>query len=315
MKHRSWSLLLAGAVILSFLSACAPSEAPTERVTTTSNTAMTGSSVTTVSNASVADKTNSSSSNKTTSFKDNSTFFSLFGRRWESFDQDTQRFLENCGLTQDVVEGNKKLLTYREDLSATDISPFYQTYTNEKTQYSFNDPTGKLTFLSLEPSETGVSKTEDEIRVTARRIADLLINRNRYEEEFFLSDTELYYTEYIKTIHGYQTFDRVGICMTRGGKVKHIAVSKLGALDNVSSPQIEDEEILNYCDTFLRKSYSYERCEIIKKELDVKDGQLLAYYKNQPDIADGQVVLICYCQMFVNDAPWGRIQTVLVPIQ
>ncbi len=315
MKDRSWPLLLAGVVILSFLSACAPNETPTEGTTTTNGVIATDGKVTTVSKMSITDKTSSSSSNKTTSFKDNSSVFSLFGRKWKSFDQDTQRFLENCGLTQDVVEGNKELLTYREDLSVTNISPFYKTYTNGQAQYSFNDPTGKLTFLSLEQSETGVSKTEDEIRVIARRIADLLINRSRYEEDFFLSDTELYYTEYIKTIHGYQTFDRVGICMTRSGKVKHIAISKIGSLDNVPSPQIKDADVLNYCDTFLRKHYTYERCEIIRKELDIKDGQLLAYYKDQPDIPDGQVVLICYCQMFVNDAPWGRIQTVLVPIQ
>ena len=64
----------------------------------------------------------------------------------------------------------------------------------------------------------------------------------------------------------------------------------------------------------IRKQYSFDRCEIIRKELDIKDGQLLAYYQNQPEISDGQVVLICSCQMFVNDAKWGRIQTVLVPV-
>lgn len=304
---------LVGAVLMVSLFACAPNRPSTEGTTTASSVIPTEGTGTTISTTGTANETKSTGLNTTALAEDTRSAFSLFGKSWKSFDPDTQRFLENCGLTQEIVEGNKQQLTYRKDLSSK-FSPFYQTYTNGETRYSFNDPNGKLTFLSLERVENDVLKTEDEIQATARRIADLLIDRSRYEEDFFLSDTKLYYTEYIKTVHGYQTFDRVGICITRSGKVKHVAVSKIGSLDNVPPPQVDDTAVLNYCDTFLRKQYSFDRCEIIRKELDIKDGQLLAYYQNQPEISDGQVVLICSCQMFVNDAKWGRIQTVLVPV-
>lgn len=240
--------------------------------------------------------------------------FSLFSKPWAQLDAKTQKVLKACGLTRDVVEGDKRKLTYSPEHSATDLSPLYKSYERQGVIYSFNDPNGNLTYLNLPLVEEGQVKTEAELRTIAYTIIDLFIDRSAYQEDASLSDTGVYYWYFSRVVHGYETLDSVCVSLSKTGYVRLITVTKRNTLDGVKAPTTNEEQVERFCTDFLKTLYpETEGCEIQKKLLDKKDGQMLAYYKRQLSLPDGQVSILCHCRPIIDGEPWGRLIWVAVP--
>ncbi len=298
-----------------FLTACGP-EKPVPSVTTIT-TSTTSTSLTT----SVTEKTPTTSSTKTK--KPETTTKPVIGepvtvlpKKFSDYDSKTKDFLVSCGLTEKMLDVNKQKLTCTE--KGNQYSPLYETYEGEHAQYTFYDTNGLLTFFArkIPLPAMGKEKSEAAVLVIARQLAGLYIPISEYREKVSVYEDE-YIVSYRWVVGEYETFRGVTIDIRKDGVVEVIFVNKLDILQDMSAPKIDEEALYRECDNVLKKSYyekNYVSFEILDKVLDVKDERYLIRYQWQPEIKNGEVVLLCNCSPLLEDGIKGRLRWVAVPL-
>jgi hypothetical protein len=239
---------------------------------------------------------------------------------WNFISDETKRILEECGISYEDIVVDKSRLIYDHNRSLTDIHPEYSTYSLDDKRYSFNDINGKLTFVSLPKDfDFAEEKSEEEIRQIAATFADLFIDIANYEFVGVYYDEALknYSIEYRRVINGYRTHSGVGIDLSADGRIGSFSICKVGLFDDVTVPIIDKTAIRQKCGEILSKRYddleSFE-VDFTKSKLDIKDGQLLAYYQKQPEIEYGQWVMICECKPHLKNNKYSGLEYVLVPL-
>lgn len=305
-----WSVLLVTAVLLS---ACSPSTG-----SVVSSSAGNGDESSETTQSTTADKT-SVHSTATTATKPTAVY--PLRKPWESVSDETKRMLEDCGISYEDIIVDKSRLNYDKNWSSTDIHPKYSTYSLDDRRYSFNDLNGKLTFVSLPKDFDFVEeKTEEEIRRIAETFADLFIDMTEYTCTYRYYDEtyRCYDFDFAKIVNGYQTFSGIGVSLFANGKIGSFSICKIGLFDDVTAPTIDESTIKSKCEEILRERYDnldrFEMKDLSEAKLDIKDGQLLAYYQKQPEIDYGQWVMICNCKPYFTDGQYGRWEYVLVPL-
>ena len=193
----------------------------------------------------------------------------------------------------------------------------YETYEGEHAEYTFNDTQERLTFFTRKSLPSiGKEKSEAAILAIARQLAGLYIPVSEYREKVSVVYEDEYIVSYEWYVGEYETLGGVNIKIRKDGQVKYIQVQKLDVLQDVSIQQIDEDALYRECDTVLKKTYQgdYVSFVIRDKLLDVKDGQLLAYYQWQPEIKNGEVVLLCNCAPLLENGINGRLRWVAVPL-
>lgn len=322
MKRIACALLLACVLVFS-MNACQPagaveglSQNTTDKVSQTNfgTAATTSTSATTPSTTAQPPSTSA----KTTA-PEKRKVVSVLRKKWDSIDKDTKETVTKAGVTRDDLVVDKSTLTYDSEGSSKNISEAYETFKKGEKTYTFNDPAGKLTAISFAyKEETGTLKTEAEIKAIASAIADLVIDIKSYEAYSFSYDenTRMYAINFDRKIGEYKTLEGIRITINVNGYVKFLGFSKIGLFDNVKVPAIDEKSIDEACREVLSKRYpNMKDFQVRSRKLDIKDGQLLAYYQKQPDIKDGELVMICDCVISYVDQPYQYADFVLVPIQ
>ena len=314
MTRTMMSLLCAFLTL--FLTACG-SEKPVPSVTTIT-TSTTSTSLTT----SVTEKTPTTSSTKTK--KPETTTKPVIGdigtvlpKKFSDYDSKTKDLLVSCGLTEELLDVDKQKLTCTE--KGSQYEPFSETYEGEHAKYTFDGPNGPLTaFIRHEPlpEAMGEEKSEAAILEIAQQLAGLYIPVSEYRESVLLYGDE-YTVSYKWYVGEYETSRFVTICIRKDGVVQVIFVDRLDILQDMAVPKIDEEALHRECDNVLKKSYyekNYVSFEILDKVLDVKDERYLVRYQWQPEIKNGEVVLLCNCAPLLENGINGRLRWVAVPL-
>ncbi len=235
---------------------------------------------------------------------------------WETLSKEEQKLLNDSGLKEEDLVVDMSKLTYDKEHSS-DIHPQYAQYTYGDKQYIFNDLKGKLTFVSLSKNHSEAQIDEATIERIARTVADLIVDVNKYTCERIYDDvTEIYTFLYTRMVDGYETLEGPAISIFYDGTISSIAIPKIGLFDGVKAPKVDEKWLDEECEKVLKKRYDNYASHTLKKmKLDIKDGQLLAYYQKQPEIKYGQMVLICECVPTFTNGITGRLEYVLVPIE
>lgn len=319
-------------MLLVFTTACGP-EKPITSVTTVPTSTESTSSPTSFAEQTTTHPTSTTSTSLTTNVTETTTTSStktkkpetttkpvigepvtVLPKKFSDHDAKTKDFLVSCGLTEELLDVDKQKLTCTE--KGDKYSPLYETYEGGGVQYTFYDINGLLTvFTRKELPPMGAEKSEAAILAIARQLAGLYIPVSEYREKVSVYEDE-YIVSYRWVVGEYETFRGVTITIRKDGVVRRIQVQKLDVLQDVSIPQIDEDALYRECDTVLKKTYQgdYVSFEIRDKLLDVKDGQLLAYYQWQPEIKNGEVVLLCNCSPLLEDGIKGRLRWVAVPL-
>lgn len=317
-------------MLLVFTTACGP-EKPITPVTTVPTSTESTSSPTSFAEQTTTHPTSTTNTSLTTSVTEETTTtqtqkpetttqpvsgdaVTVLPKKFSDYDSKTKDFLVSCGLTEKMLDVNKQKLTCTE--KGKQYAPLYETYEGEHAQYTFYDINGLLTaFTRKELPPMGAEKSEASILAIARQLAGLYIPISEYREKVSVYEDE-YVVSYWWDVGKYETLRRVTINIRKDGVARRIQVQKLDVLQDVSIPQIDEDALYRECDTVLKKTYQgdYVSFEIRDKLLDVKDGQLLAYYQWQPEIKNGEVVLLCNCAPLLEDGIKGRLRWVAVPL-
>ncbi len=330
MKRIVWKLgsIVLAALLLLSLAACgmrreivisSEAEAPTVRSSTdgfhsvsqkTKTDAESSSRSSTDGARSVAQKTETNAAAPTV--------INVMRKSWESLSADVKKTLADCGMKKEDLVVDKAKLTYDKEKSLTDTHPKYATYTYDGKAYSFNDLHGKLTSITY-PIETSQPMiTEEKAKQIAATVADLIVDTTQYTVyEYSHRDAQdLHTITYRRQVGKYDTLEGISVSLSPSGKIKDISMTKLGLLDGVKEPTVSDEWLYAECEKVLKSRYErYKSHTVSKTMLDIKDGQLLAYYKHQSDIPDGQKVIICRCRPSFTKGLDGRPEYILVPIK
>ncbi len=314
------------AFLLLFLTACGP-EKPIPSVTTThTSTESTTSSTSFSDQTTITQPTSTASTSLTTSptttqtQKPQTTTKPVIGdigtvlpKKFSDYDSKTKDFLVSCGLTQELLDVDKQKLTCTE--KGTQYAPLNETYEGGGVRYTFYGANGPLTAFTRELPPMGAEKSEASILAIARQLAGLYIPVSEYREEVSLYGDE-YTVSYKWYVGEYETSRHVTIDIRKDGVVQTIYVTNLDILQDVSIPQIDEDALYRECDNVLKKTYQgdYVSFEILDKVLDVKDERSLLRYQWQPEIKNGEVVLLCNCSPVLEDGINGRLRWVAVPL-
>lgn len=283
----------------------------TTTIITPASTSSSTSTTTTVSTSTTATQTTATST---------TTANNVLRKKWSGVSNEVKLLLEQSGVSYENIVVDKSNLKYDEQRSNSDIHPKYSTYSTDNAWYSFNDLDGKLTFASL-PKDLDFTheKTEKEIRKIAETFAGLFIDTAEYTIVDVIYDETLrnYSIDYYKSISGYRTFSGVGVTVFVNGKIGSYSLTKIGLFDNVTVPTIDKTAIIAECEKMLNTQYDdLDKVEIdfSKSKIDIKDGQLLAYYKKQPEIEYGEWVMICYCTLHFKGKQYSSQEYIVVPL-
>ena len=239
--------------------------------------------------------------------------------KWEDIDSKTKKIMTDCGITKEDLVIDKTKLTYDEEKSSTDICSAYSTYTRGDIVYNFNDLQGKVTTIDWHHSdyEASGTKSEAEIKEIAAAIANTMIDVEQYAyynylfDEYFKQHTVIY----DRMVGGYRTLEGVAMIFEADGRIRHIGIAKIGLFDGVTIPKVDEKAIDAKCEEILKSRHSnYKSFTARSRKLDIKDGQLLRYYEKQPEIKDGQLVMIVDCLMSYTDKPFTYPFFILVPL-
>ena len=245
------------------------------------------------------------------------TVINVMRKSWESLSADAKKTLADCGMKKEDLVVDKAKLTYDKEKSQTDTHPKYATYTYDGKAYSFNDLHGKLTSITY-PIETSQPMiTEEKAKQIAATVADLIIDTTKYTFYDYVHANQGSHTiVYRRQVGKYVTLEGLLITISGSGKMESIHISKLGLFDGVKEPTVSEEWLYAECEKILKSRYEKYKSHTMKSlKLDIKDGQFLAYYKKQPDIPYGQMVMICECYPSFTKGLDGRGEFILVPIK
>ncbi len=324
MTRTMMSLLYA--FLLLFLTACGPEKPITSVTTTHTSTESTTSSTSFSEQTTTTQPTSTTSTSLTTSAtttqtqKPQTTTKPVIGdigtvlpKKFSDYDSKTKDFLVSCGLTEELLDVDKQKLTCTE--KGKQYAPLEETYEREGVQYTFDGANGPLTAFTRELPPMGAEKNEAAILQIARQLAGLYIPVSEYREEVSLYGDE-YTVSYKWYVGEYETSRHVIIGIRKDGVVSVIFVNKLDILQDMSAPKIDEEALHRECDNILKKTYQgdYVSFEILDKILDVKDERSLVRYQWQPEIKNGEVVLLCNCAPLLENGLHGQLRWVAVPL-
>ncbi len=328
MTRTAMSLLCV--FLLLFLTACGPKKPVPPVTTNPTSTESTSSPTSFAEQTTTTHPTSTTSTSLTTSptttqtQKPQTTTKPVIGdigtvlpKKFSDYDSKTKDFLVSCGLTKELLDVDKQKLTCTE--KGSQHEPFSETYERGGVQYTFDGPNGPLTaFIRYEPIPVamGKEKSEAEILAIARQLAGLYIPVSEYRESVSLYGDD-YTVSYCWCVGEYETSRFVTIDIRKDGVVEVIFVDRLDILQEMSAPKIDEEALYRECDNVLKKSYyekNYVSFEILDKVLDVKDERYLVRYQWQPEIKNGEVVLLCNCSPLLENGIKGRLRWVAVPL-
>lgn len=238
---------------------------------------------------------------------------------WEDISAKDKKLIEACGIRKEHVMVDKSQMIYDKEWSLTEKYPAYSKYTKGDNRYYFQSTDGTLTGIAwyqYNGFDPDIQKTEAQLKKTADAIVNAMVDIRQYTHYEYSKNEETggHTFCYGRMVGGYRTQEQITLYFQKNGLIWLVNMTKIGLFDGFTPPDISLDEIDAQCENELKSRYpDLQSFTVLARRLDIKDGQLLAYYKRYPEIPDGQATMIVDCSLTMVSGAHGKT-FVMVPI-